>query len=246
MHYKSDYKVVSLLRGFPKLVMKLKGVVANELQNVMAEIASRYRAGDASLIKEIVVNSQKTDVVTVALKGALAAERIKKRVAEDAIEVFDESKYAKLITTVEQQKEMILCLSKQNEMIMNTMMSLASKMESVVDENTKLSEVVKKVNAFIEPSDVAYEKNEDSDNMSIYSIANKFKLLENVDIDTQKKIRAEVGQRVCDTRNPEHVVPTGKCSTMKVYLYNIKDFPYICKEIKEIKHKIMDDNNMNE
>ena len=72
-------KVISLIRGFPKLVMKLTGFVANELQNVMSEITVRYRAGDLTMIKEIIINSQKTDPVTMALKEALAMEQSKRQ-----------------------------------------------------------------------------------------------------------------------------------------------------------------------
>ena len=59
--------------------MKLTGFVANELHNVMAEITVRYHAGDLTMIKEIIINSQKTDPVTMALKEALAMEQSKRQ-----------------------------------------------------------------------------------------------------------------------------------------------------------------------
>ena len=250
------YDCVSLLRGFPKQIMITNGPVANDLKSVMAEIVSRYKAGDKTMIKEIIANSEKTDPVTLAMKAALAAERCKKRSAiDDEDEQGHIVKYNKVVETLQTVVMHLAEQKRENEELRNMMKLQFQETEELkkiimlnFQQNKEMhekyqaglstvNECSQKLIGYIEPSDTS-NCNEYN---TIYTIANDHKLYVGLDYDVKKKIRSITGLEINDPDNEGYVKPLRFINKYGCYEYREEDIPAIIAKIKEVKQRVLDD-----
>ena len=205
--------------------MKTSGPVANDLQNVMAEIVARYKAGDLTMIKEIIRNSEKTDPVTMAMKAALAAEKSKKRRAGEAGDDEEGLPLMKITKLMEGFQGLVNIITQQQEQIKG----LTKKMDELSTMMVNL----------IEPAEPVYNTSQSFNNENtIFNIAKNNHLLDDMPPDAQQKIRAEVGKQLCDYNNPRRVTPVGTVNGINVY--DTKDNVKIVARIAMVKQQYME------